>query len=446
MPLQERASAWLQQVSAACAAQERPFGCPPRAADPVHTLYWGAHRFTPGTLEALAHQARTALATHATEPADLAAALHWSDVELATRVHARVTRKLATEPIEDLRIDFEDGYGKRSDSEEDAAADDCGHEVAAAHRRGSLPRRYGIRPKALTAELGPRCLRTLERFAIAAGGSALPPGFVVTLPKVTVVAQVEAMVALLAELEHDLGLPEGTIGLEFMLEVPQAVFDGHGQLLLPALLRAGGERLLGVHLGVYDYTAAYEITALHQAMDHPACDLIRGLMRMAYSGSGRLLSAGSTNVVPTEPHPLREAPLTAEQRAENRAAMHKGWALSARQIHHTLVRGYYHGWDLHPLQLPARFAACYGFYLEGHRAAASRLSNYIASATAATEGAGVLDDVATGQALLNIFIRGHACGAFDDADVAAAGVTGSDLERGSFAALLAERTSDPRPG
>ena len=437
MALLDHAQAWLTKVGDACAAQERPFGCPSRPADPVQTLYWGAHRFSPDTLASMHGEARSAFARYAAAPSDLAEALHIADPALAARVHARVAQKLEREPVEDIRLDFEDGYGKRDDLEEDGHADACGRAVVAAHRSAALPRRYGIRIKALTAELGRRSLRTLERFVIAAGGRGMPPGFVVTLPKVTVVEQVEAIVDLLGALETDLGLSPGAIGLEFMLEVPQAVFDGQGRLLLPRLLAAGGERLIGIHLGVYDYTAAHEITALHQAMDHPACDLIRGLMRMAYSGSGRTLSAGSTNVLPREPHPN---PATPAERTENRAAVHAGWRLAYDQIRHTLVRGYYHGWDLDPLQLPARYAACYHFYLEGHAAAAGRLSGYIAQSTAATEGAGVLDDVATGQALLNIFIRGRACGAFDDQEVAAAGVTGADLDDGSFARLLARRS------
>lgn len=442
--LVDLAQPWLRRVGDACAQQEAPLQCPTRAADPVQTLYWGAHRVEPGFLESLGEVARTSFETYGGTSESLAAALNIADPTLAIRVHARVADKLRREPIEDLRIDFEDGYGKRPDEEEDGHALACAREVLAAHGRGVLPRRYGLRIKAFTAELGARAIRTLESFVHAAGGRELPPGFVVTLPKVTVVEQVEAMVSLLDTLEDSLKLPRHTIGFEFMVEVPQAVFDRQGRLLLPQLLDAAGHRLLGVHLGVYDYTAAHEILAVHQAMDHPACDLVRGLIRMSYSGSGRMVSAGSTNVLPHPPHVEEDVPLDASQQAENLAAVHRGWKLAHDQIRHTLVRGYYHGWDLDPLQLPARYAACYRFFLEGHAAAASRLRGYIASATAATEGQGVLDDVATGQALLNIFIRGHACGAFDDDEVAAAGVDQADLDDGSFAALLSRRQADHR--
>lgn len=439
MSLAADAKAWIERVAEACAEHERPLGCPARPADPVHTVYWGAHRFDASTATWMGAQARAMFERYAGSLGAFASAFTFDDAEVAALVHERVRQKLATEPVEDIRIDFEDGYGRRPDAEEDAAARACGHAIVDAAGDGSLPRRYGIRTKAFTAELAPRCLATLEHFCEAAverGG--LPPGFVVTLPKVTVAAQVEAIVSVLAKLEQSLGLAPECIGLEFMIEVPHAVFDRQGRLLLPRLLAAGGSRLLGVHLGVYDYTAAHEITASHQRMDHPACDLVRGLMRMSYSGSGRMLSAGSTNVLPAPPHP-EEGELSDVERDENTAAVHHAWRLSQQQIRHTLERGYYHGWDLHPAQIPARFAAAYRFYLEARDAAAERLRNYLGSATSATDDAGVLDDVATGQALMEIFIRGRACGAFDDQDVAAAGLTAPELQSGSFADVLASR-------
>lgn len=440
MSLVDDASAWIQRVTEACAEHERPLHCPTRAADPVHTVYWGAHRFDAQTPAWMGAQARAMFDRYAGSLGAFATAFGFDDAEIAALVHERVRRKLLVEPVEDVRIDFEDGYGRRPDPEEDAAAVACGRAVVEAAAGGTLPRRYGIRTKAFTGELASRCLATLERFCTAAAeAGGLPPGFVVTLPKVTVAAQVEAIVDALSNLEQMLELEPRTIGLEFMIEVPHAVFDRQGRLLLPRLLAAGGERLLGVHLGVYDYTAAHEITASHQRMDHPACDLVRGLMRMTYSGSGRMLSAGSTNVLPVPPHAGDEDMLSEGEREANNDAVHRVWKLSQDQILHTLERGYYHGWDLHPAQLPARFAAAYRFYLEGRDAAAERLRNYLALATSATDDAGILDDVATGQALMEIFVRGRACGAFDDADVASAGLSLSELRSGSFASLLAAR-------
>ena len=41
---------------------------------------------------------------------------------LAYTIYRRVTEKLQREPVEDFRIDFEDGYGNRPDDEEDGHA------------------------------------------------------------------------------------------------------------------------------------------------------------------------------------------------------------------------------------------------------------------------------------------------------------------------------------
>lgn len=39
-----------------------------------------------------------------------------------------------------------------------------------------------------------------------------------------------------------------------------------------------------------------------------------------------------------------------------------GWVLHSGLVRRALERGYYQGWDLHPAQLPSRFAATYAFY------------------------------------------------------------------------------------
>ena len=99
-----------------------------------------------------------------------------------------MTEKLQREPVEDFRLDFEDGYGNRPDAEEDGHAESAAVEVAAGARRGTLPPFVGIRIKNLGDELRERALRTthlfLERLLKDTGGR-LPPNFVVTLPKIT---------------------------------------------------------------------------------------------------------------------------------------------------------------------------------------------------------------------------------------------------------------------
>jgi hypothetical protein len=102
---------------------------------------------------------------------------------LAFTVHDRVLAKLRREPVEDFRIDFEDGYGARSDAEEDATAIAAAGEVARAHAEGLLPPFIGIRIKSFGTEWQARGARTLELFIdtlLAATDGRLPDNFVIT--------------------------------------------------------------------------------------------------------------------------------------------------------------------------------------------------------------------------------------------------------------------------
>ena len=65
----------------------------------------------------------------------------------------------------------------------------------------------------------------------------------------------------------------------------------------------------------------------------------------------------------------------------------------------------------HPAQIPVRFATCYAFFLEGFAQAADRLRNFIEKAAQATLVGDVFDDAATGQGLLNYFLRALNSGA-----------------------------------
>ena len=131
----------------------------------------------------------------------------------------RVLEKLRTEPVEDFRMDFEDGYGTRSDAEED------GHAVAAARAVESavLPPFFGIRIKPLTEALRARGLRTLELFLKEL--KTVPEGFIVTLPKVTSPGQV-------AELVRE--IPAGA-SIEIMVETPEAIVDASGRFAHPGI-------------------------------------------------------------------------------------------------------------------------------------------------------------------------------------------------------------------
>jgi citrate lyase beta subunit len=436
-------AARLDELATARAALPVPRGRAGRR-QPVHTFYGGAHLFRADTARRLGELAIAALETWAPAPEDLARALGWEDQALAARIHARVRAKLSREPVEDFRIDFEDGYGQRSDAEEDGHAASAAREVAAGLEAGTLPPFVGIRLKSLSPELGRRALATLDRFVstlVAATGGRLPPGFVVTQPKILSPGEVRVLAKALGELERRLGLPAASIGSELMIETPESVFAPDGRIALPALLAAAGDRLVGVHFGTYDYTAALGVTAAHQRMAHPVCDFAKQVVQVVLAGRGLALSDGATNVLPVPPQRAgSDRALSEAQEAENRRVVHAAWRLHASDVRRSLEQAFYQGWDLHPAQLVSRYATVYAFYLEGVEPAAARLRNFIDQAAQATLVGEVFDDAATGQGLLNYFLRASAAGALDAAEIEAkTGLTTAELATRSFAGILANR-------
>jgi len=422
-------------------ARKYPGDSPER--QPVHTLYGGAQLFTADSAPKLGELALRALREHAPDAHVLGNALGLPR-ELSARVHPRVMAKLEREPVEDFRIDFEDGYGHRPDAEEDDDAVRTAEEVAKGMAAGSLPPFIGIRVKPLSGELYTRSLRTLDIFVTTLAGSTkghLPAHFVVTLPKVTIPEQVRTVARVASVLEKKTRLAPGSLRLELMVETPQSILGEDGAVALRALVAAGEGRVRGAHFGTYDYTASCNITAAHQSMTHPACDFAKHVMQVALAGTGVSLSDGATNIMPVAPH--RAAPdgpeLTDEQLRRNRAAIHRAWKLHFDHVRHSLVHAYYQGWDLHPAQLPTRYAAVYSFFLEGLEAAARRLRGFTEKAAQATLLGDVFDDAATGQGLLNFFLRGLGCGAITPEEAAATGLHLEEMQTRSFLKILERR-------
>ncbi|HKO95069.1 MAG TPA: phosphoenolpyruvate kinase, partial [Polyangiaceae bacterium] len=273
---------------------------------------------------------------------------------------------------------------------------------------------------------------------LARTGGTLPEQFLITLPKVTLAEQPRALVRLLELLERRHHLPPGRLRLEIMIELTQAVLGPDGRCPLPELLRACQGRCFGAHLGTYDFTASCDITAAYQAMRHPLCDLAKGMMVLAYAGTGIFLSDGATNVMPVVPHQIsREGePLSEAQVADNYAAIYHAWRLYQGNVRHSLEGAFYQGWDLHPAQLPVRYAATYAFFLEGLAPAAERLKNFIQKAAQATLVGDVFDDAATGQGLLNYFVRAFHCGAITETELAQTGLTREEFQLRSFTKIL----------
>jgi hypothetical protein len=410
---------------------------------PIHTVYGGAHLFKADTAGRLGATALRVFQENAPDAATLGAVLAIAP-SVAERVHSRVMEKLQREPVEDFRLDFEDGYGNRPDAEEDGHAESAAAEVAAGAKRGTLPPFVGIRIKNLGDELRERALRTTQLFLdrlLKDTGGELPPNFVVTLPKITQSSQVGLLVDAFARIETIHRLPPGTLRMELMVETPQSIFDDRGGIALPALVKEGRGRITAAHFGTYDYTASLGITAAHQHMRHQVCDFARGVMQVALAGSDVWLSDGATNVLPVPIHRAAEGrPLTAAQLEDNRNAIHRAWRLHHDDIRHSLTNAFYQGWDLHPAQLVTRYAAVFGFFLESLDAASERLLNFIDKAAQATLVGEVFDDAATGQGLLNFFLRALNCGAVKEEEIGAlTGLSLEELRSGSFVKIVKGR-------
>ncbi|HEX6046087.1 MAG TPA: hypothetical protein VFZ22_16460 [Pyrinomonadaceae bacterium] len=410
---------------------------------PVHTVYGGAHLFKSDSAQKLGATARRSLEEFAPDAATFAQALGLAE-DLAEQVYQRVTEKLQREPVEDFRIDFEDGYGNRPDAEEDGHAASAAAEVAQGHKNKTLPPFLGIRIKPFNEELRARSIRTLDIFVttlVEQNNGRLPDNFVITLPKITIPEQVAALAALLKQLEKQTRLAGGSLKFEMMIETTQSIINHDGQLNLPLLLAAGEGRCVAAHFGTYDYTAGCNITAAHQHMLHPACDFAKSMMQVAFAGTGIWLSDGATNIMPVAPHRRAEGQSLRQQQVdENREVVHRAWKLHYDHIQHSLVNAFYQGWDLHPAQLPTRYAAVYAFFLGSLDAASERLKNFVDKAAKATLVGDVFDDAATGQGLLNYFLRAINCGAITEAEaVERSGLTLPELRSASFMKILKNR-------
>ena len=363
-----------------------------------------------------------------------------SAVWLAWRVYAQVKKKLEREAVEDFRLDYEDGFGIHPDEKEDAVAVQGAKEVADGMKQNNLPPFIGIRIKPFNSEFVERSVRTLNIFVstlLEETGGVLPENFVVTLPKVEIPEQAAALVKVFEVLEADSVLNSGELKMEIMIETTQSVFNADGEVTARKIANAAGHRCVGAHFGTYDYTASCDLIAAYQTMDNEVCDFARQVMKVAFGGSGIFLSDGATNIIPLAPHHGEN--LSALQNSENLESIHRSWKLSYGHIRHSLANAFYQGWDLHPAQLPVRYAANAAFFLEQLQVSTGRLRNLVEQASSATVSGDVFDDAATGQGLLNYFFRALNSGAIDPEDVESAGVSVEEVQAGSFRNIVEAR-------
>lgn len=440
---QESLNPLLERLAEANRAFSARFPGDSALRQPVHTLYGGANLYKPGAAAKMGDLARRHFQEYAPDVSAFATNLAITDeLELAKLVYARVQRKLMDEPVEDHRADFEDGYGTRSNEEEDRDVEHAAHAMAEGLSTGSLPAGVGIRIKALTEEAKHRSLRTLDlfvsRLAVAAAGK-FPPVFYVTLPKVTSVTQVEVLCESVDLLEKRIGILPGSIRVELMLENVQMLFDEAGDFALRKLVAAGEGRVTTVVLGTFDYTASCNIAASFQSHTHGAADFARQMLIAGLTATGVNVCDGITNIMPIPPN--KGTDLSPHQREENRAVVAAAWKLHFDNILHSMQLGIYQGWDLNPAQIPVRFAAVFYFYLRGLKDAQVRLATFMDKAAQASLSGNTFDDAATGQGLVNFFLNGISCGALDEAEALATGLSLAELKTRSFVKIVEGRTS-----
>ncbi len=389
----------LERARRGSAEHRRRFPGDLGAGQPLETLYVPADRVTATTTVEFGAEALRLLDAHAPDAASFESAFG-VDAAVAERTRARVRAKLERAPVEDLRVDFEDGYGTRPDDEEDRHAETTARAVGAARTDGTAPPSFGLRVKSFADGAGGRSLRTLDTFltTLTKGAAGLPDGFVVTFPKVTTAEHVAAFAEALERLEVGLGLAERSLRFEVQVETPRSVIGPDGSVAAPGIVEAAGGRLTAMHFGVFDYTSALGLMPWEQRLDHPANDFARHALQVALAGTGVWISDGSSNVVP------------ASDRTED---VHAAWRVHADLVRHSLSDGFVQGWDLHPAQLASRYAAVYGWLLPHLDDATSRVRAWREAAAAA----GVLDEPATVASLLRYLRFAVSSGAVDAAQV-----------------------------
>lgn len=427
---------------------------------PVHVVYGGADRFSSDTLRKLGRIALDSIRAYAPNFAAFANAFHlhgsehlpsfpkaMKELEAALKaapekvrkkdraawfawtVYKKTIEKLRREPVEDFRIDFEDGYGFRSEEEEDGHAVSAATELADAFKKRRITYSSGFRIKSLAPETYGRAIRTLELFLgtlLDQTDGILPEHFVVTMPKVTDAKQVKDLARRLSKIEKDRKLRKDSIGVELMIETPEAIFDKRGRVAVRGLIKAARGRCTSVHFGAYDYTAALGVSASFQDIRHPACGFARSVIQAACAGSGVRVVDSVTTLMPVPVH--RDEALTEAQRDENRRSVHAGWLKHFQNVTASMADGFYQSWDLHPNQLVARYAALYSFFLSEVEAQAARLKAFLGKATQASLTGNTFDDAASAQGIVNFFRRGLDCGAFEVEEIKKmTGVDADDL-------------------
>ena len=430
-----------------------------KTRQPIHTVYGGAHLFHSQVTKKLGVSAKKIFLDYSPNPIFFAQRMQLPGYQelpkkkqdinnllvdipknypaawFAHRVWSRVLEKLEKEAVEDFRIDFEDGFGVRSDEEEDRVAVQTAKEITKAMIEKALPSFIGIRIKSFD-NFAERSIRTLDIFlANLLASSPLPENFVITFPKVAIVDHVSLLVEILEKLEKTHSLALGSLKIELMVELTQTIINQQGSSHIWNLITASKGRCRGLHFGTYDYTASCDVIAHFQTMDNSVCDFAKHIMQNSAMGTGLMLSDGATNIFPVAVYP---GSTNSAQIAENVDSFYYAWKIQFNNIQNSLRTGFYQGWDLHPAQLPIRYAACYAFYLQEYEQIYTRMENFLTISGKAVLSDDVFDDAATGQGLVNFFLKAYNCGAITKEDITKLHISPEVLQTRSFPKIIAE--------
>lgn len=422
---------------------------------PIHTFYGGAHLFRFNTAKKMGELALRGLTSYAKNGDELlrvfaadTGVLPASDTRsqhekaLFAKIHSRLVSKLQTEPVEDYRVDFEDGYGVRSNEEEDDEAVRVAKETAKALEENQLPELFGLRIKALNKTYLKRSLRTLEIYIsslLENSNGRMPRYFIVTAPKIESPVEAKILNRALTEIEQKFNLPANSVYADLMIESPSAVISG-GKLNIGNIIDAAGERCLAINIGIYDFTSMLGVAAQSQEYKHPFAGLLRLLLKMEIVQKRIYLSDGATHILPVEIYGKEKdsAHPNDALRSANRDAIHKAWRLAYNNNLHSLYYGIYQGWDLHPYQLIPRYVALYKYFLNDLSNSIERMKNFLGSDTNQSLTSHFFDDAASALGLYNYFVKAASCGAITDDDIKPLGLTCNDFVKKTLREMITE--------
>ena len=165
------------------------------------------------------------------------------------------------------------------------------------------------------------------------------------------------------------------------------------------------------------------------------------MMQVSLAGTGIWLSDGATNIMPVGPHRGEEGkPLTPRQREKTATWSTARGSCTYEHIHAFARQRLLPG--LGPASGAVRRRATRPSTLSSSKAwtrRRERLKNFVEKAAQATLVGDVFDDAATGQGLLNFFLRGINCGAITEREAQATGLTLEEIRGRSFVKILDAR-------